>query len=219
MKKLLSVIVVFLILAGYAHAQRAVHGVVNTLDSIPLIGVEIKVKSTKQVVLTDTLGNFTVICNKNEKLKLTANGFLTENVKVPEKVKVIAVNMKLKSGKKNRQYAIGYGHVSEEDLTSAISNLNNDDMRFSRYESVMDIIQSMGGQVSGGQVILRGSKSFQGSSAALIVVDGAIVDYSYLRTIRPIEVKSVNLIRDGSSSVYGSRGANGVVVIERLSGN
>jgi TonB-dependent SusC/RagA subfamily outer membrane receptor len=81
-----------------------------------------------------------------------------------------------------------------------------------------DLLQSMGAQVAGGDIVLRGSTSFGGSSAALIVVDGGIVDGGYLRTLNPKDVKNVNLIKDGSSAVYGSRGTNGVVVIETKKG-
>ena len=66
--------------------------------------------------------------------------------------------------------------------------------------------------------IIRGTSSFHASNAALIVVDGVISDNDVLRTLSPIEVKSVDVIKDGSSAVYGSRGANGVVIIETRKG-
>lgn len=201
------------------HAQNhVIHGLVNTLDSIPLIGVEIKIKSTKQIVLTDSLGRFTAVCNNQDKLKLKANGFYTENVNISDKIKIVAINMKLKPGEKQRDYAIGYGYVSAQDKTTPGSNMDIKKSDYSRYNNVYEILTVMGAQVQNGEILLRGNKSFQSSSGALIVVDDVISDYDYLRSLRPIDIKRIDILQDPASSVYGSRGANGVVLIETLKG-
>jgi TonB-dependent SusC/RagA subfamily outer membrane receptor len=75
-----------------------------------------------------------------------------------------------------------------------------------------------GAQVTNGEIILRGDNSFRSSSAALIVVDGVIVDYDFLNTLSPVQVKSIDAIKDGTSAIYGSRGANGVILIETKKG-
>lgn len=75
-----------------------------------------------------------------------------------------------------------------------------------------------GVDVQNGAIVMRGSKTFQGSDEALIVLDGVIADSDILRTLSPIDVKSINVIKDGSAAVYGSRGANGVVIIETKKG-
>ena len=71
---------------------------------------------------------------------------------------------------------------------------------------------------SNGDIIIRGVNSFNLSSAALIVVDGVQVDGSIMSTLAPSQVKSINVIKDGSAAIYGSRGANGVVLIETKKG-
>ncbi|QGY42206.1 TonB-dependent receptor plug domain-containing protein [Maribellus comscasis] len=219
MEKILYTCLFMLFISGNIHAQeRIIHGIVTTLDSIPLIGVEIDVRTTGQTVLTDSLGNFSVATDMKDKLKFKANGFYSTTVKVDDKARFLAVNLKLKPGDKQREYAVGYGHVSEEDLTSSITNLNKNDARFARFNDIFDVIRSMGVDVSSGEIRIRGDKSFQGNSAALVVVDGVIVDYDFLKTIKPIYVKSIDIIKDGASAVYGSRGANGVVVIKTLDG-
>ena len=136
-----------------------------------------------------------------------------------EKTKLVAINMKLKPGEKQREYAIGYGYVNEKDLTSAMNVLNEKEMNFSRYNNIFDLIGSMGAEVRNGEIIIRGNKSFQGSSAALIVVDGAVMDADNLRTLKPIDISKIDIIRDGTASIYGTRGANGVVLIETKKGN
>ena len=201
--------------------DHIIRGIVHTLEKIPLIGAEIKVKSTKQSVLTDTLGTFVVSCNSEDRLKVMARGFYTQNVKVSEEIKMVAVNLKLKPGEKHQEYAIGYGYISEKDRTNAVAGFNMNNRTYSRYKDMYDLIRSQfsGVQITNGEVIIRGgSGSFQGSSAALIIVDGVVSESDILKILRPIEVKSINVIKDGSSAVYGSRGANGVILIETLKG-
>jgi TonB-dependent SusC/RagA subfamily outer membrane receptor len=183
-----------------------------------LIGVRVTVKSTSHTVLTDSLGEFRVICKDNDKLKLKADGFYDQKVKISKNIQLVAVNLKLKPGEKQREYAIGYGYVYDEDRTNAMSDLDDEDTDFTKYDNVYEIIRSMGVQVRNGEVIIRGTTSFQGSSAALIVVDDVIVDGDYLQNLSPRQVKSIDIIKDGSSAVYGSRGANGVVIIKTKKG-
>jgi len=213
--------IIFTLLAYLLPGQgHVVQGIVHTFEEIPLIGAEIKVKSTKESVFTDSQGNFVAFCYSGDKLKVRARGFYTQNVKINEKTKVVAINLVLKPGEKQRETAIGYGYVSSEDLTGAVTGINTDDETYSRYSDIYDLIRSnvVGAQVTNGEIILRGEKSFQGSSAALIVVDGVIVDGDYLNTLSPIEIKSIDAIKDGTSAIYGSRGANGVILIETKKG-
>lgn len=198
--------------------DRAVYGIVHTLDSIPLIGAEIKVKSTRQTVFTDTLGNFAAACNMEDKLKVMADGFYNQSLTINANTKFVAINLKLKPGVKNEEYAIGYGFVSEADRTTAVTKLDKDDTEFTRYSNIYELIRSMGAQVRNGEVIVRGTTSFQGSSSALIVVDDVIVDSDFLNTLSPIDVKSIDIIKDGSSAIYGDRGSNGVVLIKTKKG-
>jgi len=102
-----------------------------------------------------------------------------------------------------------------------LATLNNNDIDFSQYSNIYDLIKGRfaGVQVVNGEIIIRGVNSINSSSAALIVVDGVPVDGSVLNSIPPVQVKSVNVIKDGSSAIYGSRGANGVVLIETRRGN
>lgn len=210
-----------LLFAGNSFAQeRIVHGRVFTFDSIPLINANVHVKSSKQVVLTDTTGRFSVGCNLEDGLTVKAKGFYNQKIKVPGNVKVVIVNLKLKPGEKNREIAIGYGHVSDRDKLNSVATLNNDDVDFSQYSNMFELIRGRfaGVQVVNGEIIIRGINSINSSSAALIVVDGVPSDESILNVIPPIQVKSINVIKDGSSAIYGSRGANGVVLIETKRG-
>ena len=216
-----TIILICLLLAGNVQAQdQIIQGKVTTFENIPLSGVEIRVKSTKQVIKTDTLGNFTAACNVKDKLSFFAHGFYKQNVKLKENTKFVAVNLHLKPGEKGKALAIGYGHVLEEDKLSAITSLrdNNDD--FSKYSDMYDLIEGRfsGVKVVNDEVIIRGNKTMGSSNAALIVVDGIERDGNILSILSPNTVKSIDIIKDGGSAIYGSRGANGVVLIETKSG-
>lgn len=213
-------VLISLFLQGTAQ-ERVVQGMVTTFDSIPLIGAEIKAKSTKNEVLTDTLGHFSIIVNEEDKLKVTAKGFYSQNVKLDNKIKLVMINLKLKPNPKAREYAIGYGYVKDAERLNSLAQLSSDDLDFSQYTDMYDLIRGRFAGVSvqgNGDIIIRGVSSLNLSSAALIVVDGIVTDGSILSSISPSNVKSINVIKDGSSAIYGSRGANGVVLIETRKG-
>lgn len=209
----------FISQTGFAQ-ERILQGRVFTFDSIPLIGASVQVKSTKQVVKTDSLGNFSVTCYPEDVLKVSARGFNTEKFKPESKIRFAIINLKLKPGQKSREYAIGYGHVKDADRLNAVSNLNNKDVDFSMYSNMFELIRGRfaGVQVVNGEIIIRGVNSINSSSAALIVVDGVPSSSSILNSIPPIQVKSINILKDGSAAIYGSRGSNGVVLIETKKG-
>lgn len=212
----------FFILAYNTQAQnRVVQGLVTTFDSIVVIGADIEVKSTKLVYKTDTLGHFAVEVSEDDKLKISAKGFVTNKIKLNENTKFVAANIKLKPGEKSREYAIGYGYVKDAEKLNAVSQMTSRDVDFSQYSNMYELIRGRfsGVQVhSNGDIVIRGVNSINLSSSALIVVDGIPTDKSVLNSISPVNVSSINIIKDGSSAIYGSRGANGVVVIETKKG-
>jgi len=215
-------VVLFLVLGTISVSAQShvVHGIVHTLDSIPLADAQIFVKGTKQTYFTDFEGNFVVVCNPKDKLTITANGFQKRNVKIDEKTKIVAVNLAIKPGAKSSNYDIGYGHIDEKNRTTSTSTMPKNEASFSRYTSIFEMIkgQFAGVDVVGEEIIIRGTNSLNMSSGALIVLDGVIVDNDVLRTVRPVEVKNISVIKDGTAAVYGSRGTNGVILIETNKG-
>lgn len=224
--KFLLVLVCVMFFSTIIKAQdHIIHGVVHAFDSIPLIGAEIKIKSTGQSVFTDTVGKFMIQCNAVDKLKITAKGFGNQKVKITEKLKFVAVNLKstareTRYREREQKYAIGYGYVSEKNKTTATASLSKNEASFSRYNDMYDLIrgQFAGVEVTNGEIIIRGTNSFHSSSAALIVVDGVIMESNVLNILSPIQIKNIHVIKDGSAAIYGSRGANGVLIIETLKG-
>lgn len=220
----LSVSCLFLLVLGVScnsvkAQEKILHGVVTVFDSIPLVNVHVKIKSTKQVIYTDSIGKFSAVCNSKDQLKFEAEGFYAEKLDITKQAKYAAVNLRLKEGKKAREHAIGYTTVSDRDKLNSIVSLNSDEMEFGRYANMYDLIRGKlaGVQIINEQVVIRGIKA-NSNSAALIVVDGIARNGSVLRSLSPMQVKSINVIKDGSSAIYGMKGANGVVVIETKKG-
>lgn len=200
--------------------ERTLSGYVTTFDSIRLSNVTVIVKSNKQEVKTDSLGRFAVTCKPKDKLKVTAHGFYARNVKIEPNIKMALVNLKLMPGSENREYAVGYGHVRDAQRLNALASLNNEDFPFSQYTNIYEIIRGQfpGVQIENGDIIIRGKVSINGTSAALIVVDGIVSNKSVLETIPTSDVKSVNILKDDAAAIYGALGATGVVLIETKRG-
>ncbi len=207
--------------------DKTLVGKVTTFDSIPLIGAQVEVKSTEQTVKTDSLGRFQVFCNMEDRLEISANGFFSKKVKVDKEIRLMLVNLKLKQGDNNLDMAsryvnVGYGYVDSKNLLNAVSSLDNRDADFSIYSNMYDLIKGRfpGVTVEGNKIVVRGTKTLHGveSDAALLVVDGRIVSREDFLSLSPLDVQSVNVLKDASSSVYGSRGANGVVLVETKRG-
>lgn len=202
---------------GNSYSQeRIVTGSVTTLENIVVVNAEVKVLSSKVTVLTDSVGNFKITCLLSDKLKIGAKGFYSQKIKINDKTKELFINLKFKPGEKNLDVAMGYGHINEKDKSYAITNIrNNDKNEFSKYTNMIDLIVNSSPSIiiSSGAILIRGASSLNGSSAALIVIDGVDASMSQLSNLSPLNVKSVDILKGGSAAIYGTRGANGVVII------
>ena len=226
-KKAILLFMVVSMVSNVFAQDKTLIGKITTFDSIPLIGVDVMVKSTNLVYKTDSLGRFQVFCNAKDKLEISANGFYSQKVKVENEIRLMYINLKLKKGGDNMDLAsryvnVGYGYVDSRSLLNSISTLNNNDIDFSVYTSMFDLIKGKfpGVIVEGNSIVVRGTKTFYGieSNAALLVIDGIIVSTQDFAVLSPSDVQSIDVLKDGSSSVYGSRGANGVVLVETKKG-
>lgn len=217
---ILSISLFFALQSSNSLAQeKLIKGVVTTFDSIPLIGAKIKASKSKETVETDSLGQFEIKCQNKDKLKISAEGFYNQVAKIEDKTKYAAINLDLKPGMKNKEHALGITDVSYHNKLNALASLGPNDVDFSQYHTMREAIEGKipGVAFVGGNIVVRGSSNLQGPQPALIIVDGVPVNSSALNSMNPATVRSVNVIKDGSSAMYGSRGANGVVIIETKS--
>lgn len=196
--------------------EKKLTGRVTTLENIVVVNAEVKVLSSKEVVLTDTLGNFTVSCLLKDKINISAKGFDSQKIKIDDKTKELSVNLIFKPSEKNIDIAVGYGHIKENEKSYAITSIrNNDKYNFSMYSNMIDAVVNSSPSISlmGGGIVIRGESSLLGSSAALIILDGKEIEMSELSALSPMDVKSVDVLKGGAAAIYGSRAGGGAVII------
>ncbi|WP_117882440.1 TonB-dependent receptor plug domain-containing protein [Aureibaculum luteum] len=201
--------------------EKRIKGFVTTFDSIPLINAKIIVSSSKLIFLTDSIGHFELNCLPTDRLKISANGFSTQKVKIKEENKMLHVNLKLKTSLKKDKISVAYGYVKDDKKLFSIASISDDDDDdFAQYADIYALIvrKLVGVQIINKEIIIRGPSSINGSNAALIIVDDVPVNIQTLEGLRPFNVKRISLLKDGSAAIYGSRGANGVVIIEMKKG-
>ena len=195
--------------------ENVLKGRVMAFEDIPLKNVEVKVKSTGKVVKTDSTGRFSVSCKNKDKLFFIAKGFVQQRKKIENTKDSIIVNMVFKGGEKNIKIATGYNYIDKDKLTYAISHLSEKNIVNTSYSNILEMIQSRtsGVTVTNNNIYIRGKNTMTGNDAALLVVDGYVVNWNFFKNIDPQTVKSINILKGSAGSVYGSRGMNGVVVV------
>lgn len=109
---------------------------------------------------------------------------------------------------------VGYGSMKRKDITSSVSSLDVDAQSVATYSNMYDYLRGRvpGVQVtSDNRILIRGVNSINLSTDPLIILDGS--EINDLSVINPNDVESVSVLKDGSASIYGVRGANGVIII------
>jgi TonB-dependent SusC/RagA subfamily outer membrane receptor len=210
---------IFILILGLdINAQSFVlQGTVKCFNKYPLSGVSITLKKAKQVFVTDSLGHFLMEVNRGEVLSFDANGFKPFKVRA-EKPDSIQINLIFLARDKDINVAVGNGYVKKEDLVFAVSHLQQENNEYSNYSNIYDLLRGKFPGVDvvnspeGTTVLIRGTHSLKLSSQPLFIVDG--IPVSEISSVDPGNVKLIDVLRDASASFYGSRGSNGVIIIE-----
>jgi TonB-linked SusC/RagA family outer membrane protein len=226
-KVFLTVILSFSVSVAFAQ-KIDVTGKVTDEKGEPMPGVGVIDKNNPKVgTVTDLDGVY--------KIKVAKEGFLEfsfmsyENALVPvEGRKVVNVQMKPSMEQLEKVVVIGYGTSKKSDLTGAVSVVDADDLTKSPITSVAQALQgrvagaefmsTTGEPGEGANILVRGSRSISAGNQPLIVVDGVVDAVSDLSEINPSDIVSISVLKDVSSTaIYGSRGANGVILITTVS--
>ncbi|MGM0475064.1 MAG: TonB-dependent receptor plug domain-containing protein [Bacteroidota bacterium] len=209
----------FIFLAAASFAQtRVVYGKLTAFNQYPLQNVEVIARKAKSAVKTDSLGRFSIVAKEKDVIKIKPKAFKPVTRRINEKTDTLEVNLVFVDSKSNRQMATGYGYIDEKDLNYAVSHLEQENNEFCNYTNIFELIRgrfpgvTVNTTQAGGSVYVRGATSINLSSEALYVVDGSVTQN--IDWIHPCDVRSINVLKDGMTAIYGSRGANGVVVIE-----
>lgn len=206
-------------------AEITAKGTVTDQSQEPLIGVSVTVKGNPGIgTTTDYDGNFTIKVSEGATLIVSYIGYVTKEV-------IAAPNMNIVLNEDNLNLeevvVIGYGTVKRKDLTTAVSTVDEKALANRPIISAAQAIQGKAAGVSvqqptgapgGGMTVrVRGTTSFNGSNEPLYVVDGVPVDN--VNFLSPSDIENMQILKDASSAaIYGSRGANGVVIITTKQG-
>jgi len=214
-KSTIPVIFLILIINSEAKAQdlRVVSGIVTTFKNIRLNKVIISAEKSGEVVITDSLGRYSIKCSDKDVLRATASGFVEKKSRVGKETDC-NIDLAYNDNIKNFDDAVSHGHISAEVLKDAIFKEGSKNTKdYSNYKSIYELIASeiYDVRVNGNEILNKKVKSFDSTPEVLLVVDEKIVrDISF---IIPSYVKSVEFIEDVGATLYGSMAANGVLKI------
>ena len=221
--KLLSVAFVLCAFTWSALAQNViVKGVVRDTDGQTVIGASVLQTGTLNGVTTDADGAFQLTVPSNATLQISFIGYKTVEVPVNGRT---SINVTLEEDRQmlEETVVIGYGTAKRSDVTGSISSVNQEVLR---QIPAGNITQALQGRIAGVEfrqtsnspgstmrIRIRGTRSLSASNDPLIVLDGIPFSGS-LQDINTDDVKSIDILKDASSTaIYGSRGANGVIMI------
>lgn len=195
-----------------------VSGIVVDENGEPLIGATVKQKGGSVGAITDMDGKFSVNLPAGTQLEVSYTGYQTQTLTARQGMKI---SMKTDAIGLDDVVVIGYGTQKKRDLTGSVTSMKNEDIVVAPTSNVMEALQ---GKVSGlditktsGEtggsvnILLRGSRSIYGSNTPLFIIDGLPGSYD---DISPNDIESIDVLKDASSTaIYGSAGANGVIII------
>ncbi|TZF83184.1 TonB-dependent receptor [Pedobacter sp. BS3] len=229
MKFIKLLLLLFFISTLPALAQKSVKGNVKDAEGVPLAGVNVTVKGTARGTSTNGDGNYVINNVKpSDILVFSYLGFQTLEKMVIEQ-QTINVTLKMEDVKLGEVVVVGYDVVRKSDLTGAVSVVNPKDLAAT---ATANFDQALAGRVAGVQVtssdgtpgsplniVIRGGNSITGDNSPLYVVDGVPLEDFDPSSINTRDIKTFDILKDASATaIYGSRGANGVVVITTQGG-
>ena len=216
--------VFFLLCSAVMMAQNKVSGTVLDATGEPLIGVSVLEAGTNNGVVTDFNGDFTLTVKQGAKLTFSYVGYLAQTVAAANGMKVT-----LEEDNKvlNEVVVVGYGTMRRKDVTSSITTVKSEDLNKGVFSDPASMLQGKvagltvttnGDPTGGGTITLRGASSLRsGAMSPYYVIDGIPgVDISM---VAPDDIESIDVLRDASATaIYGSKAANGVIIITTKSG-
>ncbi|MDR2145072.1 MAG: TonB-dependent receptor [Tannerella sp.] len=204
-----------------ASPKKTVSGTVTDKEGEPIIGASVLEQGTNNGVSTDLDGHFTLTVNDGAVLRINYLGYIPQEIAVGNQSNF---NLTLEEDTKvlSEVVVIGYGTVQRKDLTTAVSTVPVEDIS---ERPIISAAQALQGKATGVQVIqpsgepggtvsvrVRGATSIEAGNEPLYVVDG--IPMTSLMNINPNDIESIQILKDASSAaIYGTRGANGVVIV------
>ncbi len=216
------------LMAAVAQAPQTitVKGQVVDQDGEPLIGATVKVKNSNAGAVTDVDGNFQITAPANAILVVSYVGYQDKEVAVRGRAIIESIQLSADETVLDQVVVVGYGTQKKADLTGSVSIVNADEMKKVSHSNISSMLE---GKVAGVQITsdgqpgadpsvrIRGIGTF-GAQAPLYVVDGVPMGTT-IRDFSPNDIASIQVLKDASAAaIYGSRAANGVIIITTKNG-
>lgn len=213
--------------SGIVSQFASITGTVKDNQGNPLPGVIVKVKNTNHSTVTGTNGAFALnITGNNQTLVISFLGFKTKEIALGGKTN-IAVVLEDEVSDLDEVVVIGYGTVKKRDLTGAVASVKAEEIAANPVSNPMESLQ---GKVSGldiqrvsgktgaePNILLRGRRSITAEGTPLYIIDG--IPGGSISSLNPNDIESIEVLKDASSTaIYGSEGANGVIIITTKKG-
>ena len=222
-------VALFSVLAITASAQsKSVSGTVVDKAGEPVIGASVVVKGTTNGTITDFDGNFSLQGVPNDgTIQISFVGYKTQDVSVAGKSS-IKVTLEEDTEMLDEVVVVGYGTMKKSDLTGAMARVSSKQIE---ERAVQNALQAMQGKAAGvdvasnnrpgelAEIRVRGNRSLLADNAPLYVIDGIPMTAGSMADVNPSDIESMEILKDASATaIYGSRGANGVVLITTKKG-
>lgn len=226
-KQIICFLLLFVGLTSLAQARTVTGTVTSAEDEEPMIGVTVQVKENKaNGVSTDIDGRYAITVEQGQTLMFSYVGCESVERKVSAGSDVIDVVMSMQSAMLQEVVAIGYGTVKKSDLTGSVTSIGADKLNKTPASSLANALQGQAAGVTvnsltgrpgaGAEVRIRGVGTINGASP-IYVVDGVITDD--ISFLSPNDIEHTEILKDASAAaIYGSRGANGVIIVTTKNG-
>lgn len=214
-----------------AYSQNTVHVSGTVLDEKgeALIGAGVVVRGTQSGVVTDIDGKYSLTAKNNDILLFSYIGYTSQEIKVDGRSTIDVTLVPDVSTMLDDVVVIGYGTARKQDLTGSVGTVKMSqiadvpvtgiDQALQGRIAGMDVMSTSGDPSAPTSIRIRGTRSIEASNEPLIVVDGVMDAVSDIGDINPDDIESISVMKDASSTaIYGSRGANGVIMITTRKG-
>ena len=229
MRRLKFFLTVFLLISfwGQAQAQNRVRitgTVTSSEDSQPLVGAAV-IDSAGNGVITDLDGHYEIVSDSASKLVFSCFGFLDVEKTVPDMDScILDVALETETLKLEDAVVIAYGVRKKGTVTGSVSTVKADklentpvpafDQALQGQVAGLSVLSSTGEPSASATMVIRGTNSINSGTAPLYILDGVAISASDFNTINPADIESMSVLKDASStSIYGARASNGVIVI------
>lgn len=222
---LLVILLSMFIIPGLDAQKKAkkfyVSGIVTDATNTPVAGAMILIDNKYTNKVTDNKGFFKVKVTPDAQVisVVTPTAGIGEAIIDGEtilNIKLGGVSTPQTAGQTGTKVNIGYGTIDKKDLTTPVNRLDNINSKYASYSNIYEVLKGTvpGVQVSGNKITIQGVNSINLSTQPLFIVDG--VEVQSIDDIQPIMIESIEVLKGSSASIYGSRGANGVILIKLI---